>query len=546
MLCSAVALCAATPCFANVTIPYERFTLANGLRVIVHEDRKAPIVAIHVVYQVGAKNEPGGKTGFAHLFEHLMYRGSENFKGSFFQALENAGATDMNAVTSQDSTEYFATVPTPALDLALWLESDRMGHLLGALTQEALIAERGVVQNEKREGESELRTQVFVRAKEALFPEGHPYRRPVVGSMEDLDGASVEDVHSWFRKYYGATNAIVVLSGDIDAKTARALMEKYFGDVPVGEPLHRMNAWVPQLATDVRESMHARTGQGALQRFWPVPGRVTREYKLLEIAADILSGSLEARLHGEIVEKRGLGTAATASLEAFEIAGVFEIAVDMKQGSDPLVVERAIDEQLRQFLEHGPTRTEVEKIKDDLEAFQPLGLQSVAAKAGELASAELFTGDPAFGDTMLQWVREATPEEIRKVAREWLGKPHYQLTTHPFGDHQVTDTQVDRSRVPTVDREIDLELPLIQEATLSNGMKIVLAERHEVPTVEMTLVLAGAGVQAEPAGRPGSAAAAYALMNAGPAGSSRSSFTKELNGLYANIEVGAGGRDASC
>jgi zinc protease len=540
-----VALCTAAPCFANVTIPYERFTLANGLRVIVHEDRKAPIVAIRVAYQVGAKNEPVGKTGFAHLFEHLMYRGSENVKGNFFEALDNAGATDMNAETSQDATQYFAIVPTPALDLALWLESDRMGHLLGAITEETLNAERGVVQNEKRDGEGELRTQVFGRAKEALFPEGHPYRRMVVGSMEDLNGASVDDARAWFRKYYGATNAIVVLSGDIDAKTARAKMEKYFGDVPVGEPLHRMTAWVPQLAADVRESMHARVGQRSLLRYWPVPGQAARERKLLEIAADILSGSLEARLHGEIVEKRGLATAATATVEVFEIAGMFEIAVDMKPGSDSLVIERAIDEQLRQFLEQGPTRAEMRKIKADLEASELFGLQSVASKAGELASAELFTGDPSFGDTMLQWVRDATPEEIRRVAREWLGKPHYQLTVHPFGDHQVTDTQLDRSRVPTVNGELSLQLPPMQEATLSNGLKVVLAERHEVPAIAMTLVLTGAGTQASPADKPGSAAVAYTLMNNGPASSSRASYAKQLEKMYASIEVSVGARDAS-
>jgi predicted Zn-dependent peptidase len=214
----------------QVKIPYEEFQLANGLTVLVHEDRKAPIVNVTVWYNVGSKDEPEGKTGFAHLFEHLMFNGSENAPADYFQYLAEMGATDYNGTTWFDRTNYFQTVPRPALERALWLESDRMGYLLGAVTQEKLDNQRGVVQNEKRQGENRPFGRVFESVLRASFPPGHPYRWLPIGSMEDLSSASLADVKQWFGDYYGAANAVIVLAGDIDAETARQKVEKYFGD----------------------------------------------------------------------------------------------------------------------------------------------------------------------------------------------------------------------------------------------------------------------------------------------------------------------------
>ena len=218
----------------DVDLDYEKFTLGNGLRVVVHEDRKAPIVAVGIWYHVGSKNEPAGKTGFAHLFEHLMFNGSENYDGEWFQPMQQVGATGLNGTTWLDRTNYFQTVPTPALDLVLWLESDRMGHLLGAVTQEKLDNQIGVVQNEKRQGDNQPYGRVNYNLYEGLFPPGHPYRHSTIGSMADLDNASLEDVHQWFKDFYGPNNAVLAIVGDIDAATARAKVEKYFGDIPAG------------------------------------------------------------------------------------------------------------------------------------------------------------------------------------------------------------------------------------------------------------------------------------------------------------------------
>src|SRR5688500_8414515 len=215
-------------------IKYEKFVLPNGLTVLVHEDHKTHIVALNVWYHVGSKNEKLGRTGFAHLFEHLMFNGSENFNDDYFKPLEKVGATDLNGTTNFDRTNYFQNVPTSALDLVLFLESDRMGHLLGAIDQPRLDEQRGVVQNEKRQGENQPYGKAFTNIVENTYPRGHPYSWSVIGSMEDLSAAALADVQDWFKTYYGPNNAVIVIAGDIDVATAREKVEQYFGAIPPG------------------------------------------------------------------------------------------------------------------------------------------------------------------------------------------------------------------------------------------------------------------------------------------------------------------------
>src|SRR6187455_1462005 len=233
---------------SRVKIPHKEFKLANGLTVLVHEDRKAPVVGVAMWYNVGAKDEPKGKTGFAHLFEHLMFNGSENLPEDFFKYLQQIGATDYNGTTNWDRTNYFETVPRGALERALFMESDRMGHLLGAISQGVLDNQRGVVQNEKRQGDNRPGGLVFYKVLETLFPEGHPYHHSTIGSMADLDAASLQTVGGWFRDKYGPNNAVLVLAGDVDAATARPLVEKYFGSIPRGPVNNPAQAEVPTLA----------------------------------------------------------------------------------------------------------------------------------------------------------------------------------------------------------------------------------------------------------------------------------------------------------
>ena len=251
----------------EIDIPYSKFVLTNGLTLIVHEDHKAPIVAVNLWYHVGSKNEKPGKTGFAHLFEHLMFTGSDHFKGggdqrAFFEAMERIGATDLNGTTSNDRTDFFENVPKNALDVALWIESDRMGHLLGSIDQARLDTQRGVVQNEKRQGENEPYGVTEELITKGTAPPGHPYSWTVIGSMEDLNAASLDDVKTWFTNYYGAANTVLVLAGDIDADTALKKAEQYFGEIPAGAA----SGPIPNL--DPQNSWHAPRNRGR-----PCPSR---------------------------------------------------------------------------------------------------------------------------------------------------------------------------------------------------------------------------------------------------------------------------------
>src|SRR5881394_924213 len=261
----------------QVSIPHSMFKLKNGLTVIVHEDHKAPVVAVSTWYNVGSKDEPPRKTGFAHLFEHLMFNGSEDLPGDYFNYLQQIGATDYNGTTSFDRTNYFETVPTGGVDRALFMESDRMGHLLGAVTQGVLDNQRGVVQNEKRQGDSRPGGLVQYALNGTLFPVGHPYHHTTIGSMEDLDAASLADVKQWFRDKYGPNNAVLVVAGDVTLGQVRALAEKYFGDIPAGPVNHPAMAGVPTLPAPKSIAMKDHVATTIVQRYWAVPGLLDKQ-----------------------------------------------------------------------------------------------------------------------------------------------------------------------------------------------------------------------------------------------------------------------------
>ncbi len=273
----------------DIDIPYQKFVLKNGLTLIVHEDHKAPIVAVNVWYHVGSKNERVGKTGFAHLFEHLMFGGSENYHHRYIEAMEPIGATDLNGTTSEDRTNYFEDVPTPALDYTLFLESDRMGHLLGFLDQKTLDLQRGVVQNEKRQDENQPYAVTEELITENTYPASHPYSWTVIGSMDDLNAASMKDVQDWFKTYYGPSNAVISIAGDIDAKTALAKVEKYFGDIPAGPPIGAQRVWIAKMTGTHRSVVQDRVPQARLYKVWNVPQWGSEDADYLDLVSDVLA-----------------------------------------------------------------------------------------------------------------------------------------------------------------------------------------------------------------------------------------------------------------
>ena len=330
---------------AAIEIPYEQFTLPNGLRVIVHTDRKAPIVAVNIWYHVGAKNELPGRTGFAHLFEHLMFQGSENYQGEFFEPFELVGATDQNGTTNSDRTNYFQNVPTTALDTALWMESDRMGHFLGAVTQELLDEQRGVVQNEKRQGDNEPGGLVFYDVLKTLFPDGHPYQHEAIGSMADLDSASMADVKAWFTENYGPNNATLVLAGDISAAEAKPLVEKYFGAIARGPVNDPAKADVPTLAAPVRKAYKDQVAATNVTRYWAVEGITGADRIALDVGASILGGLASSRLDKELVREDQLAVGVSAGNSAFHRIGLLSVGATLKEGVELSALEARLDEE---------------------------------------------------------------------------------------------------------------------------------------------------------------------------------------------------------
>jgi len=384
----------------RVDIPHQTFTLDNGLRVIVHEDRKAPIVAVSVWYNVGSKDEPRGRTGFAHLFEHLMFNGSENAPGDYFAPLREIGATELNGTTSFDRTNYFQNVPTTALERALFLESDRMGYLLGAVTQENLTNQIGVVQNEKRQGDNQPFGLVGYRLFETLFPNGHPYSHTPIGSMADLDAATLNTVSDWFRSNYGPNNAVLVLAGDVDAATARPLVERYFGSIQRGPVNNPAEADVPTLPARVDQVMTDRVSNTRLYRSWAIPGMLHEDAEALQVAATVLGGLASSRLDNVLVRGEQTAVAVSAGASPMHRVGIFSIQVDVKPGQDPDAVAARLDQIVADYIRTGPTEDEVQRTVMRAVSSRVQGLEQVGGFGGKAVALAEEVGE----DATTEWI----------------------------------------------------------------------------------------------------------------------------------------------
>jgi zinc protease len=530
---------ASTP--TRIEIPYKRFVLPNGLTLIVHEDHKAPIVAVNIWYHVGSKNEKPGRTGFAHLFEHLMFNGSENYDKDFFGPLEQAGATDMNGTTNEDRTNYFENVPTNALDVALWMESDRMGHLTGAISQAKLDEQRGVVQNEKREGENEPYGTVEDFLTPRLYPANHPYSWTVIGSMEDLNAAKLDDVKEWFRTYYGAANAVVVVAGDIDTETAKKKVEQYFGDIPAGPPVARQEAWIAKRTGSQRGVMQDRVPQARIYKVWNIPGWGTADADYLDLVSDVLTSGKSSRLFKRLVYDDQIATDVSATVELREIGGLFTIRATARPGIELPRVEKAVDEELRRLLATGPTPAELRRVKTRYRAAFIRGIERIGGFGGKsdvLARGEVIAGRPDYYQVRLQRVQQATLAQLLSSARQWLNDGVYTLEVHPYPEFQTARAGADRSKLPTPGTPPDTKFPQLERATLSNGLKVVLARRSAIPQVRFDLLL-DAGFAADKAGIPGTASLAMAMLDEGTAKRTSLQINDQLAQLGANLVTGS-------
>ena len=522
-------------------IPYTRFVLKNGLTLLVHEDHKLPVVAVNTWYHVGSKNETPGKTGFAHLFEHLMFSGSENFnQAPYLAAMSGIGATSLNGTTNPDRTNYFQNVPTSMLDYTLFVESDRMGHFLGALDQKKLDLQRGVVQNEKRQGQNQPYGVLREILPPALYPPGHPYSWPVIGSMKDLDAASMADVQEWFRTYYGPNNTTLVLAGDITPAVALEKVEKYYGDIPAGPPLARHEAWVAKRSGTHRAQAQDRVAQARLYRIWNVPGAYTPEAALLDLGAQILGGGKTSRLSRRLVYKDQVATSATATNDVDEIGGQFDFTLTARPGGNLAMVEQAADEELRALLRSGPTASELALARSVILARFARIAERVGGFGGKsdlLASCMTYTGKPDCYKEHLQRIKAATPESVKQALNAWLSDGDYVLSVSPLPS-ATTTAAMDRSKGPQAGKAEALKLPPMRKAVLSNGLKLVLAESHGAPVVNVSLLVDG-GYAADPAQLPGLTSLTLKMMEEGTATRGAMRLAEELEALGAGITTTA-------
>jgi len=494
-----------------------KFVLDNGLTVIVHEDHKAPIVAVNTWYHVGSKNEKPGKTGFAHLFEHLMFGGSEHSQTRYIDSMERIGATDLNGTTNADRTNYFENVPTSALELTLWLESDRMGHLLGSFDEKTLTLQRGVVQNEKRQGENQPYGVTRQLITQNTYPAGHPYSWTTIGEMKDLDAASMDDVKEWFRTYYGPSNVVLVLAGDIDLKTAKEKVQKYYGDIPPGPPVAHHEVWVAKMAGTHRQKVQDRVPQARIYKIWNIPQYGSPEADYLDLVSDVLSSGKSSRFYKRLVYDDQIATDANAFVGLSEIGGQFRVQATARPGQSLGQVEKELDQELARFLKDGPTAEELARVKAQYEANFIRGIERIGGfggKSDRLAQSQVFLGSPDAYKNSLKRVREATADDLKNVANRWLSDGVYILEVNSFPDYKADANGADRSKAPAPGAPPELKLPKLQRSTLSNGIKVVLAERHEVPLVNFTLAF-DAGYAADQLAAPGTASMAMAQLTAG-------------------------------
>ncbi len=501
----------------EVSIPHRTFKLANGLTVIVHEDHKAPVVAVNMWYNVGSKDEPKGKTGFAHLFEHLMFNGSENLPGDYFNYLQQVGATDYNGTTSYDRTNYYETVPAGALERALFMESDRMGHLLGAVTQGVLDNQRSVVQNEKRQNDNRPGGLVQYQLFETLFPAGHPYHHTTIGSMADLDAASLADVKQWFRDRYGPNNAVLVIAGDVNAAEARPLVEKYFGAIPAGPVNHPADAPLPTLKAPKSIEMKDQVATTIIQRYWAVPGLLDKRLAALDIGGSVLGGLASSRLDKILVREEKLAVAVSASMTPLQRAGIFNVSAYVKPGIDPAIVSKRLDQLVADYIAKGPTADEVERAVMSEVSGRIRGLEQVGGKAGTLAEGQTYAHDSDFYKTSLAAYAGITPAVVRTAMQQWLRRPALTIILSPGERAAYTESKPvadaktaegkdagavkGNRQIPPVGQLSALEFPTITHTRLANGIPLDYVQRNAVPVTQVALAFDAGTAADSPAER---------------------------------------------
>jgi zinc protease len=525
--------------YPEIDISYKKFVLDNGLTLVVHEDHKAPIAAFNVWYHVGSKNEPVGKNGFAHLFEHLMFTGSENNRDKYFVLTESIGATDINGTTNNDRTNYFEDVPTSGLDKILWAESDRMGYLLGSVDSSRLEEQRGVVENEKRQGENQPYSIAEELTAKNTFPKGHPYSWTVIGEKTDLDSASLDDVKQWFKSFYGPNNVTVVIAGDVNTDTIYQKVKKYFGAIPACPPIARQSAWVAKMSGIHYQAAQDHVPQARLQKTWNTPQWGTADDAYLNLLSDILTNGKTSRLYKRLVYDDQLSNNVYSYVDDREIASQFNIFCYVKPGYTAGKIDTVINEELYKILTQGPTLAEVERAKTNYFANFVKGMERIGGFGGTsdiLAQSQTFGGSPDYYKKIQKWIKNATPADIKKAAVNWLSDGEYVLDIEPYGNFKVGDSIANRKQQPPLGPPSIVKFPEVKYFTLANGLKVALVERNSVPVVDMSLMV-NAGYAADQFGKPGLAKLTMDMMQEGTKTRSALQLSDDLANAGASLNT---------
>lgn len=540
-------------------INVKEYRLKNGLRVLTHIDRSTPVVTVGTWYHVGSKNETVGRTGFAHLFEHMMFQGSKNYDSDYFTPLQEAGGS-INGTTNQDRTWYFETMPSNFLELALFMEADRLGGLLPAMTQEKLDNQRDVVKNERRQRvDNQPYGASFEKIGEIMFPKGHPYNWTTIGSLDDLQAASMEDVKAFFRQYYTPNNTILVISGDFNEVQSRKWVEKYFGPIPKGSAITRPNPAQPKLDQVIRTVVDDPLAPFPRRYLvWHSVRQFAPDEAALDILSNILSSGRGSRLQSNLLYGKEMVSSVGAFNGTNEIAGTFQIQATARPGKSLDDIEQEINKEIERIKKDPPTEAEMNRAKNSIEAQTIFGLQTVLGKAGQLTNYAGYVGKPNHFQADLDRYAKVTAADVTRVANTYLTANHLIMTYNPRRadgprptsaanaptsvksekkDHAKIDAQA--AKLPKGGIDPKLSLPPIEKTKLANGLEVWMVEQKELPIVAMNLVLK-TGQANEPDNRTGVANMTTSLIDDGTKTRSAVEISNQLQSIGANMGAGAG------
>jgi zinc protease len=562
------------------SVPYEKYTLPNGLTVVLHQDKSDPIVSVAIYFHVGSSRETEGKTGFAHLFEHMMFQKSENVaEDQFFRNIQGAGG-QLNGSTNQDRTNYYEVVPKNALEMVLWMESDRMGYLENTVTKAALANQQNVVQNEKRESVDNapygFNNGLILKN---MYPKGHPYSWTVIGEMQDLTNATVEDVKAFHHKFYSPNNAFLVISGDIDSKEVKALVKRYFGEIPAGEKIEKRTPVPASLSSTTRlyhEDNFARAPQ--LTMVFPTVERYSKDSYALNFLGELLANSKKAPLYTLLVRDKKLTSRVMARNGSQELAGSFTISVTANPGGNLNDIEKTIFEGFDKFEKEGFTEEDLTRIKAEYETGFYSRFSGVQGKAFTLAEYVMNTGDPGFYKQDLTNFQAVTMADVKRVYEKYIkGKNFVETSFVPKGEVNLivkgsvnagiveedvlkaaeikdiavkeeaivkTPAAIDRSVVPPVGPDPEVTIPAPWSGSLTNGLKIWGIKQTELPLIQYSLVIDG-GHMLDKKEKAGVASLVASMMNEGTKNKTPEQLEDAIGLLGASIRVSGGNENIS-